>query len=71
MENFGERLALFIPGTSESGKYKQWQPHKFAKIAKWQQGLVILVKMVEFHKNKVVFTKMDALCPFWPFCAGP
>ena len=39
IENFGERLALFIPGTSASGKYKQWQPHKFAEIAKYYEKL--------------------------------
>ena len=26
---------MFIPGVSEGGKYKQWQPNKFAEIAQY------------------------------------
>ena len=44
IENFDTPIALFIPGTSASGKYKQWQPHKFSEIAK-KVGAYLLVDM--------------------------
>ena len=38
-EKFDRPLALFIPGVSKSGNYKQWQPYKFAVIAKYLEKL--------------------------------
>ena len=32
---YDSKLVLFIPGVSSKGKYKQWQPKKFAEIAKY------------------------------------
>ncbi len=32
---YDNKIVLFIPGVSSKGKYKQWQPDKFANIAKY------------------------------------
>ena len=34
-DKFIKPLALIIPGVSKNGNYKQWQPYKFAEIAKY------------------------------------
>jgi len=34
-ENYNKPLALIIPGVSKGADYKQWQPEKFAEIAKY------------------------------------
>jgi len=36
---YDSKIILFIPGVSSTGKYKQWQPEKFAKIAKYCENL--------------------------------
>ena len=38
-EKFVKPLALFIPGVSKSGFYKQWQPDKFVEIAQYLENL--------------------------------
>jgi ADP-heptose:LPS heptosyltransferase len=38
-ERFVKPLALFIPGVSKNGNHKQWQPYKFAAIAKYFENL--------------------------------
>jgi len=38
-EKIKKPLALFIPGVSEKGIYKQWQPYKFAEVAKYLEKL--------------------------------
>ncbi len=44
-ENPNKPLALIIPGVSKGANYKQWQPEKFAKIAKYFEdcGFIICV----------------------------
>ena len=34
-ERYNKKLILFIPGVSKRGKYKQWSPLKFSKVAKY------------------------------------
>ena len=45
-------LALIIPGVSESGHYKQWQPYKFAEIAKFLENLNYKICVVGTIKDK-------------------
>lgn len=34
-ERYNKKIVLFIPGVSLKGKYKQWNPEKFAKLANY------------------------------------
>ena len=34
-ESYNKPMALFIPGVSKKGKYKQWSPYKFAAVAQY------------------------------------
>ena len=45
-------LALIIPGVSESGHYKQWQPNKFAEIAKYLENLNYKICVVGTKKDE-------------------
>ena len=45
-EKFKRPLALFIPGVSKSGHYKQWQPYKFAEIAQYLENLNYLICVI-------------------------
>jgi len=45
-------LALIIPGVSESGYYKQWQPYKFAEIAKYLENLNYMICVVGTKKDE-------------------
>ena len=38
-DKFISPLALFIPGVSKNGNYKQWQSNKFAEIARYLEDL--------------------------------
>ena len=67
-------FALFIPGVSKSGKYKQWQPENFAKVAKYCESKNLSICVVgtkldldtvnPIHKicNKVI-NKIDSSPP--------
>ena len=50
-DNFAKPLALFIPGVSKSGHYKQWQPDKFAEIAKYLENLNYIICVVGTNKD--------------------
>ena len=45
-ENFNKPLALFIPGVSKKGHYKQWQPEKFAKVARYLENLNLAICII-------------------------
>ena len=45
-------LALFIPGVSKRGYYKQWQPYKFAEIAKYLENLNYNICVVGNDEDK-------------------
>ena len=51
-EKIIEPLALFIPGVSESGYYKQWQPYKFAEIAEYLENLNYKICVVGTKKDE-------------------
>ena len=45
-------LALIIPGASKRGHYKQWQPYKFAEIAKYLENLNYEICVVGTKKDE-------------------
>ncbi len=45
-------LALIIPGVSKRGYYKQWQPYKFAEIAKYLESLNYEICVVGTKKDE-------------------
>ena len=51
-EKFNKPLALLIPGVSKSGIYKQWQPYKFAEIAKYLEKLDYTICVVGNREDK-------------------
>tara|TARA_B100001123_G_scaffold340901_1_gene386463 strand:- start:144 stop:1064 length:921 start_codon:yes stop_codon:yes gene_type:complete len=51
-EKFIKPIALFIPGVSKSGYYKQWEPHKFAKIAKYLEKLNYTICVIGNETDK-------------------
>ena len=51
-EKITKPLALIIPGVSESGDYKQWQPYKFAEIAKYLEKLNYKICVVGTKKDE-------------------
>lgn len=51
-EKLTSSLALFIPGVSKSGYYKQWQPHKFSEVAKYLEKLNYQICVVGRKEDK-------------------
>ena len=51
-ERFSKPLALFIPGVSKSGHNKQWQPYKFAEVAKYLEQLNYTICVVGNNEDK-------------------
>ena len=51
-EKINKPLALFIPGVSKKGQYKQWQSYKFAKVAKYLEKLNYLICVVGNEEDK-------------------
>ena len=51
-EKFNKPLALLIPGVSKSGIYKQWQPYKFAEIAKYLEKLDYTICVIGNREDK-------------------
>jgi len=45
-------LALFIPGVSKKGTYKQWQPQKFVEVAKYLEKLNYTICVIGTKNDK-------------------
>ena len=50
-ENYNKPLALIIPGVSKGADYKQWQPEKFAKIAKYYEDFGFVICVIGTHED--------------------
>ena len=61
-EKFDRPLALFIPGVSKSGSYKQWQTNKFADIAKHYEKLNYIICVVGTKEDKKSVSPIINLC---------
>ena len=61
-EKFDRPLALFIPGVSKSGSYKQWQTNKFADIAKHYEKLNYIICVVGTKEDKKSVSPIISLC---------
>jgi ADP-heptose:LPS heptosyltransferase len=53
---YNQKIVLFIPGVSSGGKYKQWDPYKFAKLAKYceEKKYKICVIGTSFDKDSII-----------------
>ena len=51
-EKFNQPMALFIPGVSKNGNYKQWQPYKFAEIAIYLEKKNFIICVVGNKEDK-------------------
>ena len=51
-EKISKPLALFVTGVSKKGNHKQWQPEKFAEIAKYYENLNFTICVVGTPQDK-------------------